>query len=225
MSSFQEKAAAVAQKLAAASLTPQEATAKSLAQDRPTIDSAIKSYMSLISARSITQNTPADTCVLSSQDALTCCRVLSKSINAYTFAVGPDEEEASVEQSVTAQLWNGLVASNQKPSRYLGRKALLHAFDDLLLEFPKTISQEETTKFINEFGTLLKYTKTETDEDSDGALLWDEDGGKAELERRRKRRTERAVQQKEKEKEEDSSLPLIEELPDEDAKEVQNETK
>lgn len=150
----------------------------SLAQDRPTIDAAVKSFMSLICARSLTTATTTTAKILpppvsssSSSDqevqtqsqqlvvvpsnavqplVLQLARAILQSVNAYTFpihsTVAHVRAEHSttkpttmqkkppsyyVELSVVARLWNGLVESNQKPSRYLGGKALKHAWKDL----------------------------------------------------------------------------------------------
>lgn len=186
----------------------QDAIAASLAQDRPTIDAAVKSFLSLYAARSLTRD-DCDT----QAEALTQARVLLKTINQFTFPLLP---EPSPQYSVTAQVWNGLYASNQKPSKFLGRTALKlawqHGLDE---ELP-----ERDSLFIQEFASLLllssykpEDTSTPPTDDRDACLVWDADQGAAELARRRSRRQERA---KEANNQEEEKLSLtIEELPNE----------
>jgi hypothetical protein len=184
-------------------MASQEAIAQSLAQDRPTIGSAVKSFVSLFAARNLTR----EDCT--SEDALQQARCLLKAINNYTF---PLKRETTDEYNVVAQVWNGLIASQQKPSRFLGRMALVHAWQNGLPEEIEHPSEEESL-FCDEFGSLLlKYNPSPTEE-SDACLLWDDDKGEAELARRRQRRTERAQQQQV------SSAPTIEELSEEDQEE------
>lgn len=168
-----------------------EAIAQALAKDRPTIDAAIKSFMSWVAARSLTTTEPIpNVCHASSPEALAYARALLQAINSYTFAVTGKESE---ESAVVAQIWNGLVSSDQKPSRFLGRQALLHAWkqglrDNVVLPAEK---YEQGSLFLQEFGELMnKYDPTVTPlQDSDANLVWEESG--AELERRRKRRAEK----------------------------------
>ena len=195
----------------------QEAIAQALANDCPTIDSAVKSFVSLAAARvmgdaSVTVVTMTTTTTLQSTnpDALKQARFLLKAINNYTF---PLKRDPSEEYKTVAQIWNGLIASQQKPSRYLGRMALVHAWNNGL---PDEID-EEGREFSNEFGSLLLQYKSSTEipeEDCDACLLWDEDKGQAELAWRRQRRAERAREQQERQQQ--TTIPMIEELPDDD---------
>lgn len=112
-----------------------------------------------------------------------------------------------MELSVVARLWNGLIQSQQKPTRFLGRKALLHAWADMDVasKLPQPKDEDEASKtihahqiaWIREFEELLHGRKDLTvkaDIDDDAALIWDADGGQAELARRRERRTKAATE-------------------------------
>jgi hypothetical protein len=129
-----------------------------------------------------------------------------KAINSYTF---PLKADPSDEYKVVSQVWNGLIASQQKPSRFLGRKALLHAWKNGL---PEEIS--ERSLFCDEFAFLLLTYNPSPMEESDACLLWDNDKGQAELTRRRQRRAERA--QKQQQQDYSSGIPTIEELLEEE---------
>jgi hypothetical protein len=181
------------------SLSSEDAIATRLAQDRPTIDAAIKSFLSLVAARNLTRNEDA---VASMMQA----RSLLKAINQYTFPLLPN---ASEEYKITAQIWNGLIASHQKPSQFLGRMALLQAWNHGL---PEEISNFQDSEFCREFETLLVSYTSQNDgkEDCDACLVWEADQGAAELARRRARRAERA-QQAAKEEAKMEELPSIEE--------------
>jgi hypothetical protein len=77
-----------------------------------------------------------------STQALQLARAILKSVNSYTFpihdtvaetlaekkGISTERRDELMELSVVAKLWNGLVSSNQKPSRFLGRRALQHAW-------------------------------------------------------------------------------------------------
>jgi len=184
----------------------EEAIAQSLAQDRPTIDAAIKTYMSWIVARSLTQDEK-----VTNAEALSYARVLLKAINGYKFDISKSTTTIS---GVVAQVWNGLVESDQKPSRFLGRVALLRAWDGIVASI--STEDEQTELSLLEFGELLKdYKAKEPTKDSKAHLIWDEPG--AELERRRQRRTKRAEDNKKEEREQ--VTPFIEELTEEDEEE------
>jgi len=198
--------------------------ATALAQDRPTIDTAVKSFLSLYAARSLTRDdAPAQ------QESLTQARLLLKTINRYTFPLQPEPTD---EYNVTAQVWNGLIASQQKPSKFMGRTALKLAWQHgLPEEVPK--SNDEHDLFLQEFGSLLmEYDPNQTPiEDRDACLVWDNDKGAAELGRRRSRRAERAKEQSEsltieelpdEEEAKDEGTPTMEELPG-DGKETATE--
>lgn len=225
---------------------------QSLAQDRPSIDTAVKSFISLVCARSMTasatdesssmlQNQAAATkekktllglipnkvggasSQLVQQQVLQVARAILKGANAYTFPIhctvansmsgktGTTDEKKRelLELSITAQLWNGLVQSKQKPSVYLGRRALKHAWNNnLKLDIETTLqpalrqSQQEKQnseeqvqrqkEWLSEFETLLFYSKpigpSAPEVEDDSALLWDADGGQNELNKRKLRR-------------------------------------
>lgn len=199
-----------------ATTTPaQDAIASSLAQERPTIDAAVKSFLSLYTARSLTRGQGDD----SQQEALLQARILLKTINQYTF---PLQAEPNDEYKITAQVWNGLIASSQKPSKLLGRSALKLAWENGLVQELPTEQQE--SDFIKEFGhLLLSYSPDDSEStqtlDSDACLVWDADQGAAELARRRSRRAERA-----KEAESNEQSLTIEELEEDDDETKQEDT-
>jgi hypothetical protein len=223
------------------------AMTQTLAHDRPTMDAAIKAFMSLVCARTLTASaTDAQSMVLgivktansnadknaddTSKDkdndngttnsqhpyVLQVARAILKSINAYEFPIhatvaaalrdkpglSPEKQQELLELSIVARLWNGLVQSKQKPSRFLGRTALLLAWKDLdvmaklLLDSPKddadadsTIIYDRQVEWVQEFERLLFHQHDpKLEVDNDAALIWDADGGQAELAKRRQRR-------------------------------------
>jgi hypothetical protein len=203
-------------------LTPEEAMAQTLAEDRPIIEDALKNFLSLRAAQQQIHG-------VSVQEIMGQARSLSKAINGHRF---PDElllGKNSKISAVVAEVWNGLLDSKQKPTKCLGRLSLLHAWDDL---------QVEDTDFVVEFGKLLHdYSdKTEPTEDSDAHIIWEPIQG-AELERRNQRRNERAekakaafyaregnqqdiVEEKEEEGAQEETNISIQELPDEAQREL-----
>lgn len=151
------------------------------------------------------------------QAALLCARELLKAINApcsikRSAKVDIQKDDSLLEKEVVRILWDGLLKSGQKPSKCLGRKALSYVSPSVLKSLCETFSTEEHVKaaelkskgvdlgevkiFFNEFGHLL-FEKEElniiSESDSDTCLLWDTDGGKAELDRRRSRREKSAT--------------------------------
>ena len=213
-----------------------------LANDRPTIDAAVKSFLSLVCARSMTasmtdQSTQSRVLIgavsMGDDDGATSngsntigrdqkqqkallqvARAILKSCNSYEFPIhktvagdlreksglSAEKKESLLELSVVARLWNGLVQSDRKPTRFLGRKALCHVWPDLDVAYqlykPKEEDDEaansiynQQVAWIEEFGQLLFTVPTPNSvEDNDAALLWESDGGQAELARRRQRR-------------------------------------
>ena len=182
-----------------------EAIAQSLAQDRPTIDAAVKTYMGLVVARSLTLQEK-----VSNAEALFYARSLLKTINAYHFDHHKSNNNVV---AVVVKVWQGLIDSDHKPSRFLGRVALMHAWDGVMKTLPT--ENEGLTLFALEFGDLMKAFATTAipSLDSNAHLIWDEPG--AELDRRRQRRSERAdsVRKDEREK----IAPVIEILTEEES--------
>ena len=179
-----------------------EAVAQSLAQDRPTIDTAIKSYVGWFVARSLTMQDK-----VSNGDAVGYARILLKAINGYKF---DNTKSTSNVAAVVVKVWHGLIDSDQKPSRFLGRIALLHAWDGIVETLSTT--DEATISFVQEFGMLMKeFTSHLPSIDSNCHLIWDEPG--AELERRRQRRNQRAEDNKIEKRE--KVTPIIEEITEE----------
>jgi hypothetical protein len=231
MASLQPQAASAAEVLP----TPEQAAmTQALAQDRPTMEAAVKSFMSLMCARSLTAM--ADTAVPqpnhTQPQVLQVARAILQSINSYSFAIhatvattksakpgtSAEKKQELLELETVAQLWNGLVHSNQKPSRFLGRRALKLAWKmDLNLtvqeklkhawkmdleekKMPATGSEDDESvrerqlEWLQEFERLLFFddtyesSKDEHEDDNDAALIWDADGGASELAKRRQRR-------------------------------------
>eukprot|EP00525_Craspedostauros_australis_P011688 CAMPEP_0198118154 /NCGR_PEP_ID=MMETSP1442-20131203/20546_1 /TAXON_ID= /ORGANISM="Craspedostauros australis, Strain CCMP3328" /LENGTH=202 /DNA_ID=CAMNT_0043776365 /DNA_START=78 /DNA_END=682 /DNA_ORIENTATION=+ len=175
--------------------TPEEVElTKMLAQDRPTIEAAVKSFISLSCAKSLTTATPATP----QQQILATGRRILKAVNAHTFPIhytvdvirpakhSDAQQHRLKERQIVSQLWNALVESQQKPSKFLGRRSLRHAWK--LLE-----AGEEEDEAWNEFGRLLFLDMEDEDVDNDAELIWAADGGDSELAKRRQRRKARAT--------------------------------
>jgi hypothetical protein len=260
-----------------------------IAKDRPTIDAAVKSFISIICARTMSASntdakrgsnsnsndnvmmgiipatimpkpsvvaesiitnadgTTTTTLALSSpssststttvtstttqQQVLQFARFVIKAVNSYTFPIhdtvistmaekpGITEEKRKqlLEISVVARLWNGLVQSEQKPSRFLGRRSLKLAWENLNLDIISSIQKssgevpvsnnvdeeknativlERQLDWVKEFGKLLNNPEQPLPAnilvDDDSALLWATDGGISELAKRRQRRLDSA---------------------------------
>lgn len=238
---------------------------QALAQDRPTIDAAIKSYISLVCAKALTASatdnvvstnttalvpaTPSPTTIQEEpktllglipsagldnnnnnattdhnnnnnsynqggvqQQVLQLARILLQTLNQYTFPIhctvansklenptlnDPQQKLDILELSITSQLWNGLVQSKQKPSRFLGRRALRQAWkQDLEMEVKSKIQEPQQLQWLQEFERLLfaDNSSSSSNVDDDSALLWAPDGGTAELAKRQERRKQAATQ-------------------------------
>jgi hypothetical protein len=222
-----------------------------LANDRPTIDAAVKSFVSLVAARSMTAaateatatsvlmgivggtDAGSDATIINpqstQQQVLQVARVILKTVNAFQFSLqdtcastmaekpslSEEKKMQMVELGVVARLWNGLVQSEQKPSRFLGRRALRLAWPNMkvaanLPSLPADSEEEDMNKaaaiarerqlqWLKEFEALLfrdpKALPANTmDEDDDSALLWSADKGAAELAKRRQRRQDAATE-------------------------------
>ena len=237
---------------------PTEAESKmteAIARDRPTIDAAVKSFISMVCARtmaasstdvahdkvmmgiipSLAKSSISETKKSSNDDTQTSdevskpslpsvqqqvlqlARYILRAVNAYTFPIqdtvaysksekpGTTEEKKLelLELSVVARLWNGLSQSDQKPSRFLGRKALKLAWKnlDVQAQFPSQtdendVVRERQLEWLQLFEKLLMETNkplpSDMNVDDDSALLWAADGGAAELAKRRQRRLDAA---------------------------------
>lgn len=218
-----------------------------LANDRPTIDAAVKSFISLVSARSLTaastdatttsvllgivnnSNSNSDKSFDNSsqsvqQQILHCARTILKTANSFQFSLqdtvaatmaenpslSEDKKQQLIELGVTARLWNGLVQSQQKPSRFLGRRALKLAWSKMNVsttvvapfeedenDVAAVATRERQLQWLNEFETLLLREPQPLPvdshaEDDDSALLWSPDKGAEELAKRRQRRQDAA---------------------------------
>jgi hypothetical protein len=235
----------------------EDSIAQSLAQDRPTIESAVKTFMIWVVARSLTasatdgdkmddvitpapKEAPRQQLKATNAEALSYARALLQAINKFQF--NTNAKSTSNVAAVTSQLWNGLVESNKKPARFLGRVALRHAWDGIVVALPVptgTTASKKEALFISEFGQLLKdYKQRATkgddskedeklflkEEDSNAALIWDEPG--AELERRRQRRqyrAEDAIKEEERQAKE-AMTPMIEEITEEEEEDLAAES-
>jgi hypothetical protein len=234
------------------------AITQSLAQNRPTIDAAVKSFISLICARAITASATDDADVATprkkaelfhngvligllpdnssspspngqtvQQQVLQVARAMLQAMNVYTFPVhctvassmggkpGTDDEKKKelLELSIAAQLWNGLVQSDQKPPRFLGRRALKHAWKNNLKEDidsklqaqaqqqeqeqtpeEQQVIQQRQKDWLQQFESLLFHVQDPSSEQNDDSeLIWNVDGGKMELAKRRERRQSAAT--------------------------------
>ena len=149
-------------------------------------------------------------------EAVGYARTLLKAINGYKF---DSKKSTSNVAAVVVKVWHGLIDSDQKPSRFLGRIALLHAWDGIVDTMSTSVSDEATTLFVQEFGNLMKeFTPQVPSEDSNCHLIWDEPG--AELERRRQRRNQRAGENKIEKR--DKVTPIIEEITEEGDEEAKD---
>ncbi len=224
MGDFQQKARAASTSFS--SMNPAEALGQTLINDKPTIDSAIKSYLSIFAARSWSATDP----IVNARVGLICARSLSKKINSYRIPI-PDsatgvegeekDEEKILEISVVRILWNGLIDKGKKPSMLLGRKSLIYTFPSILEELkqqvPNGVDSDVWMPFIEDFGRLLvdatnrvQVAKGQVDiENDDSCLLWDTDGGEAELKRRRNKRK---MQKMVNVRKQDDPLTTIEEI-------------
>jgi hypothetical protein len=160
------------------------------------------------SSSSTTSSTPQQ-----NQQVLDVARAILQACNSHEFPVHktvvsemlskpnltPEKKESILELSVVARLWNGLIQSKQKPTRFLGRKALLHAWSDLdvtsKLVQPKDDDDASKAIYAHQVAWIQEFEKhlyhprdTRTEIDNDAALIWDTDGGASELARRRERR-------------------------------------
>lgn len=165
---------------------PTEAESKmteAIAKDRPLIDTAVKSFISMVCARTMaasatdathdkvmmgiipalaktsvsekkssngdsndtgaSENTNKTTST--QQQVLELARYILKAVNSYKFpihdtvaysmaekpGISAEKKEELLEISVVARLWNALVESEQKPSRFLGRRSLRLAWKNL----------------------------------------------------------------------------------------------
>jgi hypothetical protein len=229
-----------------------------LAKDRPTIDGAVKSFVSLFTARSMSESASdkvhpttvlglvpehsgtitvpttaiatapstattttthsasadhnsSDDAKSTLQDSLAVARAIVKAVNAHkfplqhvhanTYTSKPNLSEEKrlqyVQLSVVARLWNGLIDSEQKPSRFLGRKALRYAWKDMDISLPQEnddSSKERQQSMLQQFETLLFHHHDEASGlDDDSALIWASDGGQHELAKRQQRRKQGAT--------------------------------
>ena len=261
---------------------PTEAESKmteAIARDRPTIDAAVKSFISMVCARtmaasatdathdkvmmgiipSLAKSSISDTNSSSSsstteataptdssnkdktkeksqsttttttspsvqQQVLEVARCILRAVNGYTFPIqdtvayskaekpgtSAEKKQELLEISVVARLWNALVQSEQKPSRFLGRRALKLAWKHLDVETRLSnnnnnnaeedallqVVRERQKEWLQRFESLLFATTeplpSDINVDDDSALLWAPDGGAAELAKRRQRRLDAA---------------------------------
>lgn len=222
-------------------MNPAEIVAQSLTNDKPTIDSALKGFISLVVARVYSVSDPnikaisggggRDKSVVKTtqshgeyekcffiktkspnQAALACARAFLGVINNFRIPEYQNQTAVSLEKDVVRILWNGFINSgdtNKRPSKILGRLSLTHVISEIemdLLSIPVPgVDERESKSFMSEFVYLLsranqrkdpnllfeEKSKLEKDED-DSCLLWDEDGGCAELKRRKCKRESKA---------------------------------
>jgi len=196
-----------------------------LASEQPKIDSALKSFASLIVA----------TGDFTLTDGLAITRKVSQHINQHIVPIRVkkkkskrvvEEEEddddddapslAAQQQEAVAQVWNELVASRQKPTKVLGRTSLQTAWDDLewnkvLEEQPDDEWNKKLHSYLLQFHSLL-LRNNDTSTNPDAHLLWDVDRGAAELARRAADRQQRATDAVKQQQQEEAATPFIQEL-------------
>mmetsp|Transcript_236 Transcript_236/g.591 ORF Transcript_236/g.591 Transcript_236/m.591 type:complete len:295 (-) Transcript_236:51-935(-) len=198
---------------------PTEAESKMtevIAKDRPTIDAAVKSFISMVCASSMTASstdaahdrvmmgiipalaknsisgdkddanpTPSTSAQMKKenlknstsiqQQVLELGRYILKAVNSYTFPIhdtvayslaekpgtSAEKKKELLEISVVARLWNALIQSDQKPSRFLGRRALKLAWKNLDIEASlRTKEKEEGESTDNDNGAATTTTDT-----------------------------------------------------------------
>jgi hypothetical protein len=188
----------------------QESIQAELLAEQPKIDSAIKSFASyLVSGMPMATSSPTperhtddlgdDTAVAPPEtmndlgEVLSVSRRFSKLINQHIAPIRKSDLN-DTRREATVVTWNYLVASNQKPTKLLGRSTLRLLWSSLKAEFTEQpcddVGLEKTTFYLDLFERLL------LDESShDFQLIWSADGGQSELRRRASDRKHRATQQ------------------------------
>jgi hypothetical protein len=188
----------------------QESIQAELLAEQPKIDSAIKSFASyLVSGMPMATSSPTperhtddlgdDTAVAPPEtmndlgEVLSVSRRFSKLINQHIAPIRKSDLN-DTRREATVVTWNYLVASNQKPTKLLGRSTLRLLWSSLKAEFTEQpcddVGLEKTTYYLDLFERLL------LDESShDFQLIWSADGGQSELRRRASDRKHRATQQ------------------------------
>ena len=168
-----------------------------LVSELPRIDAALKSYCSWYA---VAGNEGG----MNINEVLLMTRKLSLSINHHVFPV--EMKSSSHEYLVCSKLWNEIVSTKQKPTKWLGKTALQLAWKDLdLLQSSSNNETNETkkesdddkienqnkeafTEFVKQFEHLL-FTE---DSNDTASLIWNY--SEAELARRAKERREVASQ-------------------------------
>ena len=168
-----------------------------LVSELPRIDAALKSYCSWYA---VAGNEGG----MNINEVLLMTRKLSLSINHHVFPV--EMKSSSHEYLVCSKLWNEIVSTKQKPTKWLGKTALQLAWKDLdLLPSSSNNETNETkkesdddkienqnkeafTEFVKQFEHLL-FTE---DSNDTASLIWNY--SEAELARRAKERREVASQ-------------------------------
>ena len=109
---FFERAQRSANRVFGGSTSPETLASWFVDDDVPKIDVAVKSYMSLVVARNLTASTLDEAnndLKLSSKDALTCARILLRSINSHEI---PKYDKLDIQHKTLITLWN----ATQKPT-------------------------------------------------------------------------------------------------------------
>ena len=164
---------------------PAEVIAKDLVNDRPSIETAVKSYLSLLAARNLSDEKNCSELmkdheprILDQKVLLACARILLERINTFSVPDIPLIEYQEVPDELKYKtlriIWNNFVSSSntttdkpkrkdQKPARFLGRSALLIVYPMILSEIksqtpviPNFDEEEEILAFFEYFGTLLE---------------------------------------------------------------------
>lgn len=200
-----------------------------LLEEEPKIDSSIKSFASyLMSGMSrkhphsiYSDSTAGDDDQLSDlQEVLSVSRSFSKFINGHIVPIRKADLDDRRKETIVVT-WNFLVASNQKPTKHLGRTALQMVWQSLRVDFEQqaivpSIGKDKLKFYLDLFQDVL------LDGDSDDSrLIWAADGGKKELERRASDRKERAkVNRQHGKQTQDDPLASIEEVNEDETHET-----
>lgn len=181
---------------------PAEALAKVLTSETPKIDSAVKSYLSLLAARGVTKNSSGNissTAIQRNGESLaitdpmlllSCTRTLLGAINTFqapervaaSDKCSADEQKqfSDLEYNVLRILWNNFIKQRQKPSKFLGRTSLLVVFPSILVELRTNVphisglNDDQIINFFEVFSQLL-YAYSEGEMTADGEDVKDDD--------------------------------------------------
>ena len=222
---FFERAQRSAKRVFGGSTSPEKLASWFVDDDVPKIDVAVKSYMSLVVARNLTASTLDEAnndLKLSSKDALTCARILLRSINSHEI---PKYDKLDIQHKTLITLWNATQkpTSNSKvslkPTKVFGKRAMQILYKNILAEIERNYRScldqsgegllhiENTLAFCREFAALLN------DKNDMSSLVWSRDHGKTEMAQRHLQRQQQAH---ERTLGDGAKTPTIEEIGEDD---------